>query len=94
MRNRFVVSVGGVFALLLNACALPEAPSGGPKDTTAPALVSSEPASKSVRVSPSRVVLEFDEYVALAANGGQPISSPPLPGNVRATLKGKSVHIT
>ena len=94
MRNRFVVSVGGVFALLLNACALPEAPSGGPKDTTAPALVSSEPASKSVRVSPSRVVLEFDEYVALAANGGQPISSPPLPGNVRATLKGKSVHLT
>lgn len=88
------MSVYGVVAFLFSACALPEAPSGGPKDTAAPELVSSEPASKSIRVQPQRIVLQFNEYVALGANGGRPIASPPLPGTVRVTLKGKGAFIT
>lgn len=84
----------GLVALFVSGCALPDAPSGGPKDETPPALIGTEPLQAQTRVSPTSVVLKFDEYVSVAANGGRPIASPPLPGTVRVQMKGKTARIS
>lgn len=48
-------------------CATPVAPTGGPRDTTPPALVSSKPASSSVNFASDRVSLTFSEKVDRAS---------------------------
>lgn len=49
--------------ILLQACAVPVPPTGGPPDTTPPSLVTSEPVSGAVSVSTDRLVFEFSEPV-------------------------------
>lgn len=46
---------------MLAACATPIAPTGGPDDTTPPALVASSPAAGAVRVASGEIVLAFSE---------------------------------
>jgi hypothetical protein len=49
--------------VLLQACAVPVPPTGGPPDTTPPMLVASEPVSGSVNVSTDRLVFVFSEPI-------------------------------
>jgi len=56
-----------VCCLLLAGCAQPVAPSGGPQDTTPPALEAAEPAAGAVNVRADRLVLTFSEGVDEAA---------------------------
>lgn len=51
------------FAALAAGCAQPVAPSGGPQDTTPPALEAAEPAADAVNVRAGRLVLTFSEGV-------------------------------
>lgn len=51
-------------ALLVQACASPGMPPGGPIDTAAPQIVSITPDSGTVGVKPKEVVFHFDEVVA------------------------------
>ncbi|MFB6278327.1 MAG: Ig-like domain-containing protein [Salinibacter sp.] len=55
----------GVAALLLVSCANPQAPSGGPRDTTPPTVVDTRPVRDTVSVSTDTEVLriEFSEYI-------------------------------
>jgi len=55
----------GVAALLLVSCANPQAPSGGPRDTTPPSVVDTRPVRDTVNVPTDTEVLriEFSEYV-------------------------------
>ena len=63
-------SKAGVCVLLcLAACAEPRAPTGGPRDTTPPALISSIPENETVNFAGSSLTLEFSEYVDEAAFG-------------------------
>lgn len=95
IRSSFLTTAAAAAAgfLALHGCALPAAPTGGPKDETPPQITQSEPAHTQVRVSPQEIRIQFNEFVALGSNGGRPISSPPLPGTVRVTLQGKSARI-
>jgi Bacterial Ig-like domain len=48
---------------LVTGCAQISAPTGGPRDSLAPVLVSSRPALKSVNVTDNKITLSFNEYV-------------------------------
>lgn len=95
VRTRFIFTSSAAAAvfLALAGCALPAAPTGGPKDETPPKIVLTEPSHTQVRVSPQEIRIQFNEFVALGSNGGRPIVSPPLPGAVRVTLQGKTARI-
>ena len=49
--------------LLLAACALDRAPTGGPKDTAPLEILSVSPPSSSVNTSPQKIVFNFNRYV-------------------------------
>ena len=74
-------------------CASPVAPSGGPEDTTPPALDASEPAAGAVLVRADRLVLTFSEGVD-EATVGRALSVAPgwaVPPEVRA--RGRRVEV-
>lgn len=77
-----------VFCLAAVAgCAVPVPPSGGPPDTTPPALVSSVPADGEVNVTADRILLRFAEYVDERSLGAA-ISITPSPGRAPAIRYG------
>lgn len=64
-------------SLILNfGCASIQKPQGGPRDKTAPKLLSATPANKTKRFNEKEIVLEFDEYFKLN-NQYQEISISP-----------------
>ncbi|HEX9951917.1 MAG TPA: Ig-like domain-containing protein [Rubricoccaceae bacterium] len=71
-------------ACALGACATPVAPSGGPPDTTPPALVSSLPEAGATRVAAREVVLTFSERLdpASAARAVRVTPEPAVPPRV------------
>ena len=58
----YVTLLGG---LLLGSCAKQSSPTGGPRDEDAPKLLESNPSNQSTSIRPEKIVLTFDEYVAL-----------------------------
>lgn len=65
-------------AMLLAACAQVREPQGGPKDGTAPVLLSAEPANGSTGFDARRIVLHFDERIKLDRVRERLLISPPL----------------
>jgi len=51
--------------LLLSSCAKQSSPLGGPRDEDAPKLLNADPADQSTLIRPEKIVLTFDEFVAL-----------------------------
>ncbi len=82
-----------LFACALAACATPVAPSGGPPDTTPPALVSSLPAAGATRVTAQEVVLTFSERLdpASAARAVRITPEPETPP--RVTVRGRDLVV-
>ena len=77
--KKSVLLILSVIALLSTSrCAKRGSPSGGPKDSLPPVLVSATPAHKTVNFDADRVVMVFDEYVQLKSVADQLIVSPPL----------------
>ena len=80
----------------LGACATPAAPSGGPVDTTPPALVESRPATGATRVADSTLTLTFSERldasartaVSVAPTGDTPPEVEVRGRELRVTLPG------
>jgi hypothetical protein len=58
----YVTLLGG---LLLGSCAKQSSPTGGPTDEDAPQLLTTSPTDQSTSIRPEKIVLTFDEYVAL-----------------------------
>lgn len=77
--------------LMLAACANPMSPGGGPKDTTPPSVIKSEPANQSVNFHSDKVVLTFNEFVTLKEITTQLVVSPPLSEQPEFTTRGKSL---
>jgi hypothetical protein len=80
--------------IFLAACAQIAAPQGGSKDETAPLLLEATPASGSVNVTTSKVILEFDEFIALNDVFNQVLLSPPMSSIPDLVVKGKSIIMT
>lgn len=85
--------LGFLLATLL-ACAAPQVPSGGPKDTTPPRIIAEEStANRQTRFQDRQIVVTFDEWVQLKDVYTQLIVSPPMPAEPEVKLKGKSLVI-
>lgn len=65
--------------LLALGCAVPKAPTGGPKDTIAPKLLSTYPPQGACSIRPKTVWFAFDEYIDPGAAAQAVFISPPFP---------------
>lgn len=88
----------GILAILaalwiMHSCANIGMPSGGPKDTTPPILIKSNPANFSVNFNSNSIDLYFDEYIQAKNLKQQVIVSPPPVTPPIISLRGKKIHI-
>ena len=81
-----------VLLLLLSGfqCAKRGSPSGGPKDTTPPELIRSDPENFSLNFDARRIRLYFDEYIKLEDVQNQLIISPPLKNQPEISPQGQA----
>ncbi|RYD51791.1 MAG: hypothetical protein EOP52_06300 [Sphingobacteriales bacterium] len=79
---------------LLSGCANILPPSGGPKDTLAPRLLSILPADSGTGIRPKKIELRFDEYIVLRDVATQLQLSPLLAQNPTAESDLRRVVIT
>lgn len=88
-----------IFVVLLFAsalfvrCARPSSPSGGPKDTIAPEIVSVTPPNLTTNFKAKEIVLTFNEYLQLKDVQKEVLISPPLGAMPIISTKGKSVVV-
>lgn len=78
-------------------CARRGTPTGGPKDTTPPALIKAEPENLTTEFKAKKIRLYFDEYIKLEDVQNQLIVSPPLKYNPEISPQGgasKYVEVT
>lgn len=83
-------------ALVLVAnCARKGRPEGGPKDETAPLMVTSDPPYESIQFDRKKIKIYFDEYITLKDLNKQLVVSPPLKNPPLITPQGSpSKYIT
>ena len=79
--------------LLFAGCAKISAPTGGPKDTTPPKVLKTEPADGTVRFDEKHIRIHFDEFVTLNNPSENVLISPPLAEKPEYSIKGKSIVI-
>jgi uncharacterized protein (DUF2141 family) len=75
-----------IFLLLLSSCANISAPTGGPKDTIPPKLLSTFPIHKSLNFKGKKVILEFDENIKIENIQNQLIIIPNPEGNYKSKI--------
>ena len=76
---------------ILWGCASRVAPDGGPRDKTAPEVVSTIPSQQTLNIKPKKVEFEFNEFIQLKDGGSGILISPPLRNQPQALLQGKSL---
>ncbi|HEY0741116.1 MAG TPA: Ig-like domain-containing domain [Chryseosolibacter sp.] len=79
--------------LFVAACARQSSPTGGPKDTIPPKLVSTNPKNEQTNFSGSFVELEFNEFLNLNAAKEQIIITPSIGKEYKITSKKNTVTI-
>ena len=75
------------------SCAKVNTPSGGPKDKMPPVVVKSVPENGTRNFTGNRIVVTFDEYVALDKISEKFMVSPPMAKKPVVTIKGKNIII-
>ncbi|MDE6483615.1 MAG: Ig-like domain-containing protein [Rikenellaceae bacterium] len=88
-----VVSLFACAFVFYTGCANPSAPTGGPKDTLPPRILSMMPANYATWFKGGRITITFDEYVQLKDVQKEVIISPPLERRPMMSVKGRSVII-
>jgi hypothetical protein len=81
-------------ALILAGCAQQVTPTGGDRDMDAPRILSAKPDNESTNMLDNKIILEFDEYVALKNANQELIVSPPLKYPVEFKMKNKKLQIS
>jgi len=82
-----------ISTLLLQQCANPVMPSGGPKDTEPPQVLLAVPENFSVNFDAKRIEITFDEFVKVADMQKNLLISPPVGKNPEFRLRGKTLQI-
>lgn len=81
-------------AALLAGCAKIATPTGGPKDSTAPKVLKTEPADGTVHFdSKQQIKFHFDEYITLNNPTENVLISPPMSKAPDFSVKGKALVI-
>lgn len=92
MRKLIHIFLLALLALpLLQGCASRIPPDGGPKDTTPPEVLSSEPATGRTLFLEKKITVNFDEFITLKDGGTSFLVSPPMKKAPEVILQGKSV---
>lgn len=86
----------GYFVILSasTGCANISSPTGGPRDTIAPVVISAEPENFSTYFSVREIELTFNEYLSLKNPSQQLLISPPIKGKLKTELRGKRLIIS
>ena len=74
-------------------CAQQVAPTGGPKDTTPPAVLYEKPANLSTNFTGQHIEIAFDEYIQLRSASDQVVISPPILQSPSYQFKKKSLIV-
>ena len=81
-----------IFSLIIfGRCAQTVAPTGGKKDTIAPKLVQSIPATKTLNFTGNRIELFFDEYVVVDNINQKLVITPEVENPYTYRLNGESI---
>lgn len=93
-RTRISNLFSGVALLwVLYACANIVSPAGGPKDTTPPAEISSEPKQESTSYQGKTITIRFNEYIQAPTLQQELLISPPMITKPVIKVQGKSLKI-
>ena len=79
--------------LLIAGCAKVSSPSGGIKDTDPPEIIKSIPLNGSKNFTAKRIVVTFNEYIALDQITEKFMVSPPMDKKPEISVKGKNLVI-
>ncbi|MBS1645489.1 MAG: Ig-like domain-containing protein [Bacteroidetes bacterium] len=93
MKGSFSGILLGLSLLIVGGCANIVPPSGGPKDETAPKLISISPADSQLNSRVTELVLRFDEYITLNDPTAQIQIAPLLPQALEVTAQLRSIKI-
>ncbi|HON19114.1 MAG TPA: Ig-like domain-containing protein [Salinivirgaceae bacterium] len=92
MRTRLILL--SVFAIFfLGNCAKEMLPTGGKKDMLPPKVLKTRPKNYSTNISPTKIIITFDEFVELKNAQQRIIISPPLNKPLKIHTRGKSVIV-
>ena len=80
-------------AIAIGSCASIGTPQGGPYDEDPPVFVGSSPAMGELNAQKQRVVVEFDEYIALTNASEKLVISPPQKQNPEVKASSKKVIV-
>ena len=93
MRHKSLIITLLTLPFVLGMCAKMLTPVGGPKDTTPPKLVKTQPESGSLNFSGNTFKITFDEYVVLNNPTENSIFSPPLEQTPKFTVSNKTLSV-
>ena len=99
-RYNFVSARWATAAVLLlfagaffSRCASIGSPSGGPKDSLAPVIMSVTPELNTTNFKSDRIYFAFDEYVQLKDQQKELYTSPAMRKKPKVSLRGRGIHI-
>lgn len=93
MRNTTLV-IALAILIAIFSCAKQTAPTGGPRDTIPPTLVTSNPPKEALNVKSKTIDLELSEFISLANPKEQIIITPDVGKEYEITARKKRVIIT
>jgi hypothetical protein len=82
-----------IIALCLGSCANIVTPGGGPKDDTAPKVLSTIPANNSLHFAGNSVRINFDEFVKLSNAATEVVVSPFMKESPEIKVKGRAIVV-
>ncbi|MCR4816045.1 MAG: Ig-like domain-containing protein [Bacteroidales bacterium] len=93
MKSLFTTILISIAFLTLYGCAKQGMPTGGPKDTEPPRILSASPANSTLNFNGDEFYIAFDEYVVLKDVENNILVSPPLKNKPEYRTKGKGVQV-
>lgn len=96
MNMKYYLAVFSFTALIIyifSNCARQVAPTGGPRDTIAPRVISYLPEYNTAFLNTDKIKITFDEYVTLKNTDQNLMVSPPVKTKPEIKLKGKKIVI-
>ncbi len=82
-----------ILAFIVQRCANPVSPAGGPVDNSPPGFIKAEPPIYSLNFKSDKIRIYFDEFLELKDISNELIVSPPMKKMPDIKLKGKSIII-
>ena len=94
IRTWLPVFAAGMLVFILANCARESRPTGGAKDTLAPAVILEKPNNNSINVRPQKITIKFDEAIQLDKIQENCMISPALDEFPEITAKNKKLIIS